>query len=367
MAFTFSLNNLYASQQECLYRWKEQMIANGWVVKSSGDGTGGSFSSSGDVITTFSTSTDGVVGAITNRSAWFRIQSPDTTRELLVYHAPFNVATDSILVRYSPSAKFTGTGDGALSATVAPTATDNFQVLGSQRPISGASGIAFCNSFSGNFRMDFIFGGASENYAFFAGMRQSGGTGAYVGGFLFDRLTNSLGSDPDSTVVWALSGQGSGTLPFRTNSQSFCDGRTYWSYGTAGVAGDDTLNNTYPFGVPVRNTPRADAANAWHIIIPAWMASGANLLNTLGSNPYDGNIDLIEPCYWACTSLTPSSGLGSLGSPAAFGVLKGTSQILKATSTTSGFNPMDTNTALTRVAQSGGFWLLWDGATTPIL
>jgi len=47
--------------------------------------------------------------------------------------------------------------------------------------------------------------------------------------------------------------------------------------------------------------------------------------------------------------------------------VKGDSQIIKALSTTTGFNNMDTNVALTRVVQPGGFWLLWDGATTPIL
>jgi hypothetical protein len=124
-----------------------------------------------------------------------------------------------------------------------------------------------------------------------------------------------------------------------------------------------------PFGVPVRNTPRIDSANSWHILWPTWqgITGGLNLLNPGGANPYDSEIDLIEPVYWACTTLAPAGALGSLGSPSPFGVLKGTSQIIKAISTNAGYSAMDTNTALTRVAQLGGFWLLWDGSTTPIL
>jgi hypothetical protein len=91
------------------------------------------------------------------------------------------------------------------------------------------------------------------------------------------------------------------------------------------------------------------------------MTSGANLLNPGGSNPYDGSLDLIEPCYWSCVTLVPTSTLGSLGSPAAFGVLKGESNFVKAVSTNAGYNSMDTNLAATRVGQPGGYWLLWDG------
>jgi len=364
MAFTFSLNNLYASQQECLYRFKEKLITAGWVVKSSGDGTGGSFSATGDVITGFSTTTDGIVGAITNRNAWWRIQSPDTVREILVYHNPTNIATDVILIRYSRSAGFTGTGDGALSALIAPTATDNFMICGTTRATTGGSGNSWCNGNTGNFRMDFIMGGAAENYAFFVAMRTSGGTGQYIGGLMFDRLVNTVASDSDPTIVWSISN--AGLSAFATNSNRLQDQRSNWTYAST-AADAQAISTHYPWGVPVLNSPRTDAANSWHIPVPCRQVSASSVMNPTGSNPYDAKIDLIEPCHWACTNLTPSFATGSLGSPAPFGVVKGDSQIIKAISTTTGFNNMDTNVALDRVAQPGGFWLLWDGVTTPIL
>ena len=358
MAFTFSLNNLYASQQECLYRFKEKLIAAGWVVKDSGTGTGAVYGAGTDVITTFSTTTDAVAGAITNRSAWFRIQSPDTVRELLVYHSPINTATDVISIRYSPSAQFIGTGDGAHSATVAPTATDNFMILGTLRSTALGTGTSWCNGNTGNFRMDFIMGGAAENYAFYAAMRTSGGTGQYIGGLLFDRLVNTVASDPDPTVVWGISN--AGLQAFATNSGRLQDQRSNWTYA-ATTADGTAITTHFPWGVPVLNSPRTDAANSWSIPTPCRQVSASSVMNPTGSNPYDAKIDLLEPCHWACINTTPSFATGSLGSPQPYGIVKGDSQIIKAISTTTGFNNMDTNAELTRVVQPGGFWLLWDG------
>lgn len=367
MAFVFSSNNLYTSHQECLFRWYEKLTTTGgWTVVSSGDGTGGNFSGVGNVLTTFSTTTDAVANAITNRRAWARLQSPDG-RELLFMHSSINTATDVIGLLYSPALGFVGTGDGAISALVAPTAADGCIVIGERRGTLTLSGTSFCNGIAGNNRMDFAFGDASEGYAFYALTRQSAGTGAYMGGMIYDRVASPVPADPDGTVIFPVC-EASGS-PFAVNSNHLCTSSPAWVWGMAGVSGEATLSSRFACAFPIGGAPHPTAMCKQCIIrpAPAGIASFNTIVNPMGLNPYDSEVDLIEPAYWGSISGVPSSAVGSLGQPGVFGHVKGESRLIKAISGATGFANLDTNVALTRIGQTGGFWLLWDGVTTPTL
>lgn len=360
MAFTFSVNNAHSPQQS-LYELKQRLKTAGWTVKGSGDGTGGSFSATGDILTTYSTTTDGVAGAVTNRRAWWRLQDPAGTRELLFQHSAFNTATDLVSLSYSRSAKFTGTGDGAVAANVAPTATDAWLVMGERRPSLNMNG----NAISGTAtitRVDYIIGDVSEGYSFAMFLRTA--TGDIRGGLIYEMVVNPDASDADPYVLWS---PGCQVNPW-TNTMMTMGNGGGWSYGDAGVSGVATIAqaNFGAWGRPAHSAPRTDAAQRHTILRPGYYNAGDNVLMPGGSNPFDSNIDIIEPAYWFSSAITPTTGTPPFGNPAMIGLVKGESRFIKGISTNAGFSNMDTNTALTRVAQAAGFWLLWDGSTTPL-
>lgn len=353
MAFTFSLNNVH-SPQRALYELKEKLKAAGWTCQGSGDGDL-LFSPSSDVLTTYSTSTDPVPGAVTNRRAWWRLRDPNG-RELLFQHAAFNIASDYISCAYSRSAGFVGTGDGALAPNVAPTATDAFLFAGERRPSDILNG----DSFSGTYtitRVDYIIGDASEGYSFACFLRQA--NGLIRGGMLYDVLVNPSLDDLDPIVVAHI---GSYTFDFWESTQ---DQRGFWTWGDAGVGSVDTItqSNGGPQKHPPYDPPRVDAGQ--RVCLASFCYWDQNItLAPGGVNPYGGT-DLVEPVYWYSAAL-PSQFPGPFAGPQVGGI-HGESRIIKARSTNAGFANMDTNSARTRAAQAPGFWVIWDGATTPLL
>lgn len=360
MAFTFSLNNVHSPQQ-ALYELKERLKVAGWSVLGSGDGNGGTFSGVGDILTTYSTVADAVPGAVTNRRAWWRMRDPAGVRELLFQHGAFNVATDNISVLYSRGAGFTGSGDGTVGADVAPTATDAWIAVGEQRPSLAMTGNSWSNGITIT-RVDYIIGDASEGYSFAVYLRNS--SGAIVGGLFYERLVNPHVSDTDPYIVWS---PGCYSNPFTSTTGTLWDQRSGWTYGDAGVGSvsDITQSNQGPWGRPVHMAPRVDAAQRHTILRPGYW-TGGKVHDPGGNNPYDNDIDIVEPAYWASTNLVPATGTPPFGNPGCIGLIKGESRFIKGISSAAGFNNLDTNAALTRMGQTGGLWLLWDGATTPL-
>jgi len=356
VAFTFSLNNVHSPQQ-ALYELKELLKTGGWSVIASGDGSGASFNPAGDVLTTWSTSTEPLAGAVTNSRAWWRIQSPDGVRELLWQHEYYNIATDYISIAYSRSAGFTGTADGALAANVAPTSTDAFLFAGERRSSFVMNGSSF-SGISAITRVDYIIGDAAEQYSFACFLRDN--TGAIKGGIIYDRLANPVDAgDTDPTVV-AMIGNYGNFFGF-----TCIDQRAFWTWGDAGVGSSPTITqgNGGPQKHPAVNAPRADAGQRCVLTSLCYWNQNP-VLNPGGSNPYTGNIDLIEPVYWYSANL---SGLFQSNLTPQQGMIHGESRFIKSRSTNAGFANMDTNASLTRAAQTDGFWVLWDGSTTPLL
>lgn len=362
MAFTTSVNNVHTPQRT-LYELKEKLKTAGWTVLSSGDGTGGALSLVGDVLTTWSDGiADAVPGAITNQRAWYRIQAPDG-RELLYQHAAFNTATDYCSMAYSRAAGFVGADDGAVAADVAPTADDSFVVMGERRPSVNLNG----DSISGGStitRVDYFIGDVSEGYAFAVYMRDAAGN--IVGGFFYDCLENTIsGDDP-----YVLFSPGALSTPFQVNGRLWSTYSAGWSFKDPGVGSIGTIaqSNFGPWGTPASGAPRIDAAQRHGIIRPCYW-QGYNVLNPGGANPYNSRVDILEPAYWYATSILPTTGnppwAPTVG-PSNIGTIKGSSRFIKGISSAAGFSNRDTNTTLTRIAQAGGYWLLWDGATTPL-
>lgn len=361
MSFTFSLNNSHSPQQ-ALYELKEALKTAGWTVLGSGDGNGGGgFSVVGDILTGWSTSAV-VPYAVTNNRAWWRLRSPDGTRELLWQHEYWNTATDGISIAYSRAAGFTGTGDGAVAADVAPTSTDAFLFAGDRRPSLSMTG----GSFSGGVaisKVDYIIGDVTEDYSFACFLRD--GTGAIKGGVIYDRLYNPVDAgDSDPTVV-AMIGNYSNFFGY-----TCIDHRAFWTWGDAGVSGSPTItqSNGGPQKHPAVNAPRVDMGQKCALTsLCNW--SNNPVLNPGGANPYTSNVDVIEPVYWYSAAL---SGYTPAGSAYQQGMIHGESRFIKSRSTNAGLNNMDTNgdplsNAATRVAQAAGFWLIWEPSTTPVL
>jgi hypothetical protein len=116
MAWQFSTNNTPATGAAAMYLLLTKLIAAGWVVKSSSDGT--TYNSSGNQITGGGSGANGLA----NNSAWFRVQDPGGLREYVAQRGTTNLVWRWT---YSKSAHFV---TGSPSATQVPSASDG-QIL----------------------------------------------------------------------------------------------------------------------------------------------------------------------------------------------------------------------------------------------
>jgi hypothetical protein len=111
MAKVANVNILVASvtstgAADMLYYLKTTLVSAGWTVLSSGTGTGGTYNSSGDSISSAT--------VMNNANAWYRITDPASVREYVMQRG----AATTAVIKYSRQTKFTA---GSPSATVLPT------------------------------------------------------------------------------------------------------------------------------------------------------------------------------------------------------------------------------------------------------
>jgi hypothetical protein len=111
MARFADVNLVYATNNEVFFQFKEKMKAAGFTVTQSSDGL--TYSSSGDVITHFSTG----AGGLNNARAFFILREPGGRREYCFQRNSSTV----VRIKYSALARFV---TGSPSATVTPDATD---------------------------------------------------------------------------------------------------------------------------------------------------------------------------------------------------------------------------------------------------
>lgn len=357
MAFTFTLNQAPADWAAAMLQLKSLLVAGGWVVMASGDGTGGTYSPAGDCLNNATPGTKALAGSIANSNMWFRIQAPNG-RELLFKRSSTTGGSNEIddcFIRYSPTA-FDQTGDGALSATVAPTSANEMIVLGAQR--TGSSGQLWAGSLGVlTQKWDFAIGGAAEDYAFYGIGRTSPG-GVYVGGIMYDVVTSPRVGDVNPEIVSCLGGSSSVFF-------GVTDSRITAKATNAQLKGGATTGITlrHPWGYQLDHAAETFAVGFVIQKLAYIQANVSSNPGTTGVNPYDGNVDLIQPCTYM--SLKFTSTLGAVTTPR--GIRKGVSQLVVGLSTTGAGTAMDTNTALTAIYQQPGLWLLWDGSTAPAL
>lgn len=180
-----------------------------WKVLGSSDGS--SFNTAASGIDYWQSGSSGAKGCA-NSQAWVRLQMPSVggiQRELLIQR---NTTNTSWRVGYSYSAGFTGTGNGAISATVAPTATDAQDFLSTSTPTVGgfqSGGAAYTAFFAtDNTYVCSIAAQSVAPYGFW--LWTSTSLTAMSSGFMLDPLlANSYPSgDPEPYVLYGTGASG---------------------------------------------------------------------------------------------------------------------------------------------------------------
>ncbi len=254
MAKSFDKNTVYATTAAAIFALKALLKAQGWTVKSSGDGLS-AFSSSGDIITGSGSGANGMNNAL----AWFRIQDPGGVREFVWQRA--NTSAHHWWTTYSAQSKFTG---GSPSATARPTATDGQNFIG-----TNTTGLdAFLGGGGdGTFRFQ-MMADSSAPYTWYILAYSSGGS-TCRGCYFMDSLQSGSydAADTDPVVLGAFTtGTGmfnnatattlmSGADKTPGNDGLFCwykyglTGATYVSMGACAIV--DAGNIMIPGGLPV--------------------------------------------------------------------------------------------------------------------
>lgn len=350
MAFYALMNQNTASFVHAVHLLKDTLIARGWVLEFNGDGLS-AYSTTVDVLTNPSFSGSTVAGSMGNPNAYFVLRCPDGQRRIKFRHGSLNTGDgNSIQMFYSPSGGYTGSLDGAPSATVAPTAPNEIIVSGTARTGVVTTGCMW--GVTGADRVDYLIGDADEQYSFCAWARFSGGGHTIAGGPVFDRLLNPDPDDLDPTVVGC--GITSGSW-FGTSSTRLFSSQTYVSTPSVGHA-------SASFWAYARD-PAAEgqAQNAFLTREGEQTATRRVIESNSGVNPYNGLPDLEYGLDWYRSGAQVAAGAQVKG---AFGLYKGRSRIFLARSGHTGQTIGNVPTAKDCMVQSGGIWVRWDGSTT---
>ncbi len=209
----YAVNQRMLTCGQALYQLMVALVAAGWTVKGSGDGTFGNFSATGNIIT----SGNHVAFGLLNVGAWFRIQSPVTgfsgQQREFVFQNGVTSGPISIRIKYSPnvtgsSGGFTG---GTPSASEVPSAADQVIVAG-----SGTDASPTYVSWGGaltdyQFVMHIVCDTGPNGYCWY--MMQCGESTNYPNGssMALDTMVpgtfNPADTDP-AVIYWASSGLG---------------------------------------------------------------------------------------------------------------------------------------------------------------
>lgn len=335
MAWTF-----YHEDRRDAYDWflrlRDLIIAHGGAILASGDGNA-LYSASGDVITggtpALNTTT---AGFLANNLAWMRLRLPGSggsdVRELCIQHRNLS-SPDGFIVWFS-RVGFTG---GAPSATVRPTAVDEWRILGSGDTSGQSPSPDTFGQSSGIYaaHLDACFGDADEGFAFYCLARRA--NSIRIGGFIMDAVSEASPDDEAPYVYTWLVGTdvSSGGARFQTVPTSYPARQPDFMWGLPSGGPFATTTQPRPHGL-VRPTD----------------------FNT-GMDPY-GVFRVIASPVYARGNLQPSPAIPGAGGE----VVKGYSRLFVAIG--DGAAP-----ELSRIAvpseglciQSGNYVLRWDGTT----
>jgi hypothetical protein len=187
MAYVFNVNNAPATGGLAIYILIATLEAAGWVQMAAGDGT--SLFRFAPFITSGATGANG----IGNNSAWTRIQSPDGVREYTIQRGTVGTAWR---IKYSFAGKFT---DGAMSATVTPSAADQVIMMGAGSDASPTYATAYMLT-DNTYRYEVCADDASPYTFWSASFANGGGTPRAV--LLLDKLTGEP-TDGDTYLTYS--------------------------------------------------------------------------------------------------------------------------------------------------------------------
>jgi hypothetical protein len=127
----YNVNQRFIGGGVFLYQLMTTLVSAGWTVLGSGDGTGGHYSGTGNILTSGLNQAYGLY----NVGSWFRIQSPiiPSTGQKREFCFQQGATSGGVMIRikYSPNVTgATGFTGGSPSASEVPTATDQVVLLG---------------------------------------------------------------------------------------------------------------------------------------------------------------------------------------------------------------------------------------------
>ena len=272
-----------------LWNLKEFLKTVGWNHQASGQGTG-------SIIFTTTPSTPGNDTDVltsgekfTRTYGWIVLRDPGGTREIVLQKGSSSTALHAA---YSFSAHYTGTGNGAISATVAPTATDSKSLEGTTEiPVGYA---AFWPT-DGTYRQKIMADGATP-YGFWHQTHTTGGVASNGGWLIMDPL--KAGSYPVEDVdpyVFFVSNTGWASGRHDTHWCIEQTGHGVLGYLKKGLSGEGwvQLVGTYP-GSSVGN------------FLPG---AGA-----LPSNPHNAKDEMLPLIYMRSSAKVNPTGLKGVSS-----------------------------------------------------
>lgn len=274
---------------EFLWNIIQTLLSAGWTHFASGTGTSGTFSTTPGNVNNQITSTGTGAGGFDRNNAWIVLRDPANKRQLLIQRGTSNT---QIRVYYSALDTFVGTGFGAISATVPPSATDQQQLVGSagayvtiQNPTSSQGTRFHCIAFSDPLNTDC--------YTFYAWA--TGPSNTLISMFVaFETLRQFNSGDADPIIQCWFPGNGS------TLSASTLFGGTLW-YGWFKM---NLTGETWCDWLLV-----AQQVNASSTLIPA---TNQNIATGVGPDPFDAAEPSVE-LAWHRPATSYASQQGTKG------------------------------------------------------
>lgn len=270
MAKFSSVNINTATNGGCarMFALQQVLVAAGWVVKASSDGTTYK-ATDGSQITTASSG----AGGMNNNSAWFRIQDPGGRREFCVQRGTND---RNWRITYSALDKFVG---GSPSATVVPSATDSQILYG-----AGTDGAPSYSTFAGTV-------GTYYGHV----VAQSTPEGDV---YPFWSFQTDVGSGNSTYLFW-LEPLVAGSFPAADADPCLvmCE-QSAPSY------------NIWPKGWYKMNEADESFVQFPPLYMAASSGGGIGAGSYAGSNPYTGNDDMIPVCFSRGSGLVPCGWKG---------------------------------------------------------
>lgn len=311
-----------------MLRFANALISAGWTCAGSSDGS--SFSNAG---TNYWVN----AAAVAHNQAWIRLKMPTVSgvqREILIQR---NTSSVSWRVGYSYSAGFTGTANGAISATVAPTATDGHDWLSATAPTTGGfqgGGATYITHLlTDNTYICNIAAQSAAPYGFW--MWTAANTSTTRSLIALDPLVS--GSYPSGELEpYVLLG----SITANPGTKSFY------------LGGSNSISGASQVRAWLRKGLTGEGFNQIGVIIP--VLNGSNISNTnvvLGPMSYDGQDPLLPVFYGRIVTLAPPSGF------------KGQSSLFRAVVNTKAVKDTYSASGTKNYVVLGDLAADWDGST----